>query len=85
MIVWVFILLGVNTIVIGTVSAKQILRNKRLTYLKGIQTEMMRRRNIALEVLDVAWNLNVMFFKEYNPKRFEAQKAVLKTELIKID
>ena len=85
MIIWVFVLLGVNTIVIATVSIKQIKRNNRLKYLKGIQSEFMRRRNIALEVLEIAWTLNVNFFRDQNPARFEAQKAVLKTEMTKID
>ena len=85
MIFFVFFLLGVNTIVIGTVSIKQILRNKRLKYLKGIQTEEMRKRNVALEVVAVAITLNVNFFREQNPDRFKAQEVILKIEKSKVE
>ena len=80
MITLVFILLGGNTIVIVMVSVRKILRNKRLKYLKSVQMEFVRQRDVAVEVISVAFQLNTNFFRKQNKNKFDLTKTELEKE-----
>lgn len=68
MILCVFGLLGVNTLVIGTVSIKQVIHNKKIASLKKSQAEYIRQRDIALSIIDTAIDLNFNFYKLQRPE-----------------
>ena len=78
----VFTLLGVNTLIIATVSIKQIIRNKKINKLKKTQTEHIRQRNIALHVISNAVGLNYNFYKLQRPSQYEASLRVFDEERV---
>lgn len=81
----VFSLLGVNTLVIIFVSLRNVIRTRRLKYLKSVQSEHIRQKTIACEVIAIAHQLNTNFVKMRGQHLYEAVKKQLEDEQVSIE